>query len=223
MTFAARFGKFPPVKAFEPTTLRFLLWLGGVLSILVAGQFLLHPPTEWMIRNISVPSVLAVVAVAVAGRAGRRGRLRLALLIAVLWGLFQVVRTTHHLRRLPPAINVASVVALGASSLRGCGAAVFGLAPPMVKALRSVGSEALPSLDHPFNHFDAWQATPTPADGNQRWASGLECGLSQARSRDIFAAMRRGGGFYAKKHWTGGAAILLFPKEQLAVFTYSGD
>ena len=48
-------------------------WPGVVLSVLVFSPFLLHPPTAWMLKNITFPTVLAALFMALAASRDRIG------------------------------------------------------------------------------------------------------------------------------------------------------
>lgn len=211
---------FLPVIALGVITQRFLFWLGAGLSMLVLGQFLIHPPTGWMIWNVTVPSVLLVGSVVTAVRPGRDAWCLPVVIVALSWMVRSVGQASSTANHLPSDIDVNSVVSLGTKDIfSGCGAAVFGLAPWTAKALLMAGPAGLRSRSGSDPRYGAWTPTPIVPSKDRVWPIGLGCGLDHSWKGEIEDAMDRSGGYLAEQRRQ---AVLVFPEQRIAVIVYRG-
>ena len=194
---------------------RYLLPLDVASSVVVLGPFLLHPPTAWMLCNITLPSIILAASMTAGIRLGRDRWALLAIVLISPWLLWQAGRATSYIRSVPKPIGVTGLLALSSESASpsGCGVAVFGLAPWTEHVLRMAGPIGLRRSDG----IGTWKATPVASGVDQPWRPGLDCGLGRAWRRSVEAAMNREGGFYAERKER---ALLVFPDERIVVLIH---
>lgn len=199
-------------------------WPGIVLSVLVFGPFLLHPPTAWMLKDITLPTLLAAVLMVMAASWGRIGWCFAVPLVTAPWIAWGAMQARWYIRILPLDVEATGIIEMGVENdiFSGCGTIVYGLAPSTLKALRTAKAEERQRFSGSSARFPTWVATPIPVHDNQHWRMGLNCGLSRAWLREIGDAMRQEGGFVAeeRRSSTIRTVVTAFPAKRIAVFVY---
>jgi hypothetical protein len=104
-------------------------WPGIVLSVLVCGPFLLHPPTAWMLKNITFPTVLAALLMALAASGDRIEWCFVIPLIMAPWIVWKSVQASHYMRLASSEIRITGIIEMGVEEdiLSGCGAIIYRL------------------------------------------------------------------------------------------------